>query len=173
MKRYRLAIGLLTANVVLGLLAPGVGWCAIRNTAANCREMLMVLPPIFVLIGLLDAWVDRETMTRLMGRGAGLKGVLMAFTLGSVAAGPLYAAFPIVAVLLRKGSSLTNAIIFIGAWTTTKVPMLLFETSTMGWRFALLRFILDVPAIVLIAHITQRTLSSEEKDTIRQNALLL
>ncbi|MBU4293997.1 MAG: hypothetical protein KJ770_08115, partial [Actinobacteria bacterium] len=31
------------------------------------KEMLLVLPPIFILIGLLDVWVPKETMIKYMG----------------------------------------------------------------------------------------------------------
>ncbi|MBQ3171966.1 MAG: hypothetical protein IJB53_08655, partial [Mailhella sp.] len=37
-------------------------------------EMLGFLPPVFVLLGLFDVWVDRETVIRLMGRESGAKG---------------------------------------------------------------------------------------------------
>ncbi|MDP3011899.1 MAG: hypothetical protein Q8N27_04205 [Candidatus Hydromicrobium sp.] len=32
----------------------------------SSKEMLFVLPPIFILIGLLDVWVDKENMIKLM-----------------------------------------------------------------------------------------------------------
>ena len=45
------------------------------------KEMLLVLPPIFILIGLLDVWVPKETMIKYMGEGSGFKGILLAFFL--------------------------------------------------------------------------------------------
>ena len=65
------------------------------------KEMLLVLPPIFILIGLLDVWIPKETMIRLMGEGSGIKGVLLAFLFGTVAVGPLYAAFPVAIVFVK------------------------------------------------------------------------
>lgn len=115
------------------------------------RTMLLVVPPIFLLLGLLDVWVPRETMMRFMGPGSGLKGPLIAFALGSAAAGPLYGAFPVAAVLMKKGTSFTNILIFIGAWSTTKIPMLVFESQALGYRFALSRLIVDVVGIVIMA----------------------
>ena len=83
-------------------------------------EMLSVIPPIFILLGLLDVWVQRETMIKLMGEKSGILGILIAFFLGSGAAGPLYAAFPIAGVLLKKGSKFSNVLIFICSLSTTK-----------------------------------------------------
>ena len=51
-------------------------------------EMLSVIPPIFILLGLLNVWVQRETMIKLMGEKSGILGILIAFFLGSAAAGP-------------------------------------------------------------------------------------
>jgi hypothetical protein len=42
-------------------------------------------------------------------------------------------------------------LIFVGAWSTTKVPMLLFEAQALGARFALARLAIDLVGIALIA----------------------
>ncbi|MEZ4509536.1 MAG: permease [Eubacteriales bacterium] len=128
--------------------------------------MLSVLPPIFILLGLLDVWVDRATMMKYTGKGSGVKGVLIAFLLGSAAAGPLYAAFPFAGIMLKKGSSLTNVLIFIGAWSTTKIPLLAFEAASMGLKFMLIRLGLSLIGIPIIAVVTNRLLSSAQKDEI-------
>ena len=103
------------------------------------KEMLLVLPPIFVLLGLLDVWVPRETMIKFMGEKSGIIGVLLSIILGSAAAGPLYAAFPIAAVFMRKGVKFSNILIFMGPGPLQKIPMLLFELASMGTKFTLTR----------------------------------
>ncbi|MPM71975.1 hypothetical protein SDC9_118947 [bioreactor metagenome] len=130
--------------------------------------MLSVLPPIFVLLGLLDVWVDRVTMMKYTGKGSGFKGVLIAFLLGSAAAGPLYAAFPFAGVMLKKGSSLMNVLIFIGAWSTTKIPLLAFEAASMGPVFTLTRFALSLVGIPLIAFLTERSLGEKQLKELYQ-----
>jgi len=101
-------------------------------------------------------------MIRFMGPGSGARGGLLAFLLGSFAAGPLYAAFPVATILMKKGADFTNILIFIGAWSTTKIPMLLFESSALGVRFALSRLAIDIVGIVLIAQALKAMLSQEE-----------
>ena len=160
-------------NLILSGWKPEVGLKSFKISADNMLQVFIIIPPIFVLLGLLDTWVKRETMIKLMGEGSGLLGIILAFLLGSFAAGPLYAAFPIAGVLLNKGSRFSNIIIFIGAWSTTKIPMLLFETSTMGWRFMLIRFILDIFGIIIIAHLTEMIVSAEEKEIIYGKARAL
>lgn len=170
LKRYKYFLVLLVINIIVYSLYPSVGQESINITWTNTLEMLSVIPPIFILLGLLDVWVQRETMIKLMGEKSGLVGILIAFFLGSAAAGPLYAAFPIAGVLLRKGSKFSNVLIFMGAWSTTKIPMLLFEASAMGWKFMMTRFVIDIPGIILIAYVTERLLNQQEKQYIYDSA---
>lgn len=170
MKRYWFFLVLLCVNLLVLVAAPAIGQKSFGLTWSNALEMLTVLPPIFVLLGLLDVWVERETMIKLMGKNSGLLGVVLAFVLGSAAAGPLYAAFPIAGVLLKKGSKFSNILIFLGAWSTTKIPMLLFEASSMGWKFMITRFFINIPGILLIAYITEKVLNDKEKQFIYENS---
>jgi uncharacterized membrane protein YraQ (UPF0718 family) len=167
LKRYGAFFLLLAAGVAAGLILPDLGKQALNNTLGSFKEMLSVLPPIFVLLGLLDVWVDRATMVKYTGKGSGLKGVLIAFLLGSAAAGPLYAAFPFAGVMLKKGSSLTNVLIFIGAWSTTKIPLLAFEAASMGPKFTLIRLGLSLVGIPLIAFVTEKTLRKQDLEEIQ------
>jgi uncharacterized membrane protein YraQ (UPF0718 family) len=105
-------------------------------------------------------------MVRLMGEGSGLKGILLAFFMGSVAVGPLYAAFPVAAVLMRKGASFFNLLVFLGAWSTTKIPLVLFELSSLGPAFALTRLSMNIPIIVIIAVVSSALLKDEEKNAL-------
>lgn len=151
LKRYRAPIVALAVLIAFLVAFPGLAPKTASSLARQTTSMILVVPPIFLILGLLDVWVPRETMMRFMGEGSGIKGPLIAFALGSAAAGPLYGAFPIAAVLMRKGASFTNILIFIGAWSTTKVPMFLFETQSLGYRFALARLAIDLVGIVAIA----------------------
>jgi uncharacterized membrane protein YraQ (UPF0718 family) len=169
-KRYRVFLLLALANLVVGVAMPEIGLKSLNLTKQNLIEMLSVIPPIFVLLGLLDVWVDRQPMIRYTGKGSGIKGGLIAFLLGSAAAGPRYAAFPVAGVMLKKGSSLMNVFIFIGAWSTTKIPMLTFEAASLGLAFTLTRLALSIIGIMAIAAITQMSLNdAQQRDVYETN----
>jgi uncharacterized membrane protein YraQ (UPF0718 family) len=166
LKRYKFSILMILVLVFMAMFIPQKGNRAISMTLQNFKEMVKVIPPIFVLLGLLDVWVPREKMIKYMGDGSGTFGILISLLLGSAAAGPLYAAFPIAGTFLKKGASLFNILIFIGAWSTTKLPMILFEASSLGWKFTLIRLILDIIVIFAIAFITNSILTKNDKDEI-------
>lgn len=170
LKRYRAFIIAVIAFSVLALINRELGAKAFGITVYSVKEMLLVIPPIFILLGLLDVWVPREMMIKFMGEGSGLKGMALAFIFGSAAAGPLYGAFPVAAVFMKKGVKFTNVLIFIGAWSTTKIPMFLFEMSALGAKFALVRLAVDIPGIVILAFLLNKLISAEEIKKIYEKA---
>lgn len=170
LKRYRVFLMLAALNLTILAFFPETGRKSVTITGSNLLEMLSIIPPIFILLGLLDVWVKRETMVKYMGEGSSLIGVLLAFFIGSAAAGPLYAAFPVAGVLLSKGSKLSNVFIMLGAWSTTKIPLVLFEASALGLKFMLVRLGMNILGIAVIAYFTEQVLSKEEKELIYQKA---
>lgn len=170
-KRYKFFLILILINLIVLIIQPATGKEIAKLSAKNFMEMLSVIPPIFVLLGLMDVWVPKETIMKYMGKGAGIKGAALAFVLGSFTSGPLYASFPVAAMFLRKGVSLSNVFIFVGAWSATKIPMILFEVTQLGAKFAFLRFILNLFVIYLAAFIMERSTSKAEAEEIYQRAL--
>jgi uncharacterized membrane protein YraQ (UPF0718 family) len=169
-KRYLPVLFAAAAFTAFILLLPAYREKAFENLYFQTRTMLLVIPPIFILLGLLDVWVPREKMIKYMGPQSGIKGTLIAFLLGSFAAGPLYGAFPLAAVLMKKGAGFMNILIFIGAWSTTKVPMLLFEMAALGKRFALARLAIDIIGIVIIAWAIKAALPKKEVERLYEEA---
>ena len=169
-KKYRIFLVALACVGLLTIFNWSLGIKAFSISVRSFVEMTLIIPPVFVLLGLLDVWVPRESMIRYMGKGSGLKGVLLSLFIGSAAAGPLYAAFPVSAVFMKKGVSFSNVIIFIGAWSTTKIPMVLFEIESLGARFALTRLLVDIPGVIIIAMILSKLVSNEEIKEIYENA---
>ncbi len=156
--------------MIITIFNRNLGMKAFNTAVYSIKEMVLVIPPVFIILGLLDIWIPRETMVKYMGEDSGVKGVILAIILGSAAAGPLYGAFPIAAIFMKKGVKFSNVLIFIGAWSTTKIPMFLFEMSSLGVRFAVTRLLIDIPGIILIAHVLNLLLTKDEIKEIYKKA---
>ena len=169
-KRYSSFLLVLVMLGFVSLFNQELGAGVFNITVMQLKEMLLVIPPIFVLLGLLDVWVPKQTMVKFMGKGSGLKGILLSLFIGSAAAGPLYGAFPVAAVFMKKGVTFSNVLIFIGAWSTTKIPMILFEFSALGAPFALTRLLIDIPGIIIISFLLTRMIGKEEIEAIHERA---
>lgn len=169
-KKYRMFMITAAAIGVFTLINNQIGLKAISIATYQFQQMMLVIPPVFVLLGLLDVWVPKETMVKYMGEGSGLKGIILSILIGSAAAGPLYGAFPVAAVFMKKGVKFSNILIFIGAWSTTKIPMFLFEMAALGAKFATTRLLIDVPGILIIAYALSKLMSNTEVEEIYKNA---
>lgn len=169
-KQYKGIIIALLVLVGLYFYNETLAKMAFENCLFQFKSMFLILPPIFILLGLLDVWVKRDTMVKYLGEESGLKGTAIAFLMGSCAAGPLYGAFPMVTVLLKKGAKFSNVLIFLGAWSTTKIPMFIFEVSALGYKFAFLRLFLDLIGIYIIAEYMERSTSKEELKEVYKKA---
>ena len=166
LKRYAFPILMALALGALLIFDNTRGAAAAQTTFYTVKEMLLVIPPIFVLLGLLDVWVPRETMVRFLGEGSGIKGALIAILIGSAAAGPLYAAFPVAAIFMKKGAKFSNVVLFLGAWSTTKIPMVAFEVASLGPKFGFVRLGLSLVGICIIALIMHFVMRKDEVDKI-------
>ena len=129
-----------------------------KNFASFFSEMLLILPPMFVLIGLFEVWVPRAVVERHVGKGSGVGAIAWMVLLAMLQAGPLYAAFPVAISLWRKGCAPRNVFIYLGAFSAMKIPMLTFEVAFLGWRFSLARTLITLPVFILLGYLMERLL---------------
>ena len=96
--------------------------------------------------------------------------MVVAILTGMITAVPLYALLPVAGVLLKKGSRISNVLLFLCTSTSIRIPLLLFEISSLGIQFTLIRFALNICVVIIIAFIVERLLSERDKELIYENA---
>jgi len=173
MRRLKLDKMTLFSLILLGATAAyslGYAGQSLRNAGFQVWEMLKIVPPIFLMIGLLDVWVPRETMIKVMGENSGFIGVLIAFLFGTFAAGPLIAAFPVAMIMLKKGARFANVMFFLTIWASAKLPILFFQTTTMGLEFTVISNVTLVAVYLLGSFLMEKSFSQEELKSIYQRA---
>jgi len=138
LKEYRFFFILLLGLLIIAFINHSIALKTVQITSKSILDMLFLLPPIFILVGLLDQWVKKESLIRYMGEKSGLYGVFFTIILATVAAGPLYIAFPIAVLLLKKGASVRYIVFFLGAWSTVKLPVIVYEITSFGSKFTLI-----------------------------------
>ena len=161
-KRYIFFIICLIVTLLLTILNKDLGLKSFNTAFSSFKQMLTVVPPIMIILGLVDVWIPRETMMKYMGDNSGIKGISIAMLIGSIAAGPMYAAFPFTKVLLKKGVKFSNIIVFMNAWCVTKISTLMFEFSSLGYKFTLARLIIDIPGVIIMGYIVQVLMPKDE-----------
>lgn len=118
-----------------------------RKAFAN---VLVTLLSIFALVGLMNAFVPMSYIQSVLGTGAGPISLLTGTALGSAAAGPPVAAYPVAATLLQAGAWAPAVAAFIVSWTLVGFLSLPFEAKMFGVRFAVWRNVLSFVAAMAI-----------------------
>lgn len=157
-KKFKFPILIACIFVALAIVKPVTAAQSAQVTWDYFKEMALIMPPVFILMGLMEVWVPKDKIKKWLGSGSGIRGGLISLVLGTLPTGPLYVAFPMTATLLRKGASISNMIIFLGSWAALKIPQLMVEIKFLGIRFTGLRFGLTLAALVIIGLIIEAIL---------------
>ena len=162
MKENLFFVIVVLAYIIIFIMNPTMGTDSIKNSGFYIKEMLKIMPVIFVLTALLDMWDPKEKIMRYLGNEAKAKGVFLSFVVGSISAGPIYAAFPMCVMLHKKGASIRNIVIILSSWAVIKVPMLLNEAKFLGLKFMAIRWLLTVIAIIVFSWISAKIIKDED-----------
>lgn len=148
--------------IFLLIFMPDKGIKSLNNSLYYVKEMLIIMPVILLLTSLIETWIPKKTIENTLGEGSGAKGYIFSFLLGSFSAGPIYAAFPVCKMLIKKGASIANIVIILSAWAVIKIPMLANESKFLGPEFMAVRWLLTTVSILIIAIITSKIVRKED-----------
>ncbi len=168
--KYRFLIIVIILLLFVQIIFPQIGRKSLIFTGTNFINFLFILTPIFICIGLMDVWIEKDMLIKIMGEKSGIEGTQVAFLLGAVTAVPLYALLPVAGMLLKKGSKLSNVLIFLCSCTSIRIPLLLFLASSLGWKYTLASFILNIFVVIIISYTIEKILTEKDKKIIYDNA---
>lgn len=150
------------AYIIVFIANSAMGIKSVKNSGYYIKEMLMIMPVIFILTALLDIWVPKEKITQYLGKDAKSKGAFLSLVVGSISAGPVYAAFPMCVMLHKKGASIRNIVIILSSWAVIKVPMLINEAKFLGPKFMAIRWILTIISIIIFSWIADKMIKDKD-----------
>lgn len=146
---YSITIIFLIFTLVSYLIGFTPGVKLLNNFWEYIKFILSVMPAVFLIIGLFNVWVKRDTVMKHMGQGSGVRGYILATLLAFTCIGGLFAALPISKQLYDKGSKISVIMTYLGAACVCRIPMTLWEASLLGWEFTIIRFAVSLPLIIL------------------------
>jgi uncharacterized membrane protein YraQ (UPF0718 family) len=166
LRDYILLGAIIIVTVIILLIFPD-RIDAVTNTSwAYFTEMIMILPAIMLIMGLFAIWVSKEMVIKYLGRTSGIKGIFLSILLGALPTGPLYVAFPIATVLIKKGARISNIIIFLSAWACIKIPQEMMELQFLGVKFMASRLILSIIFVTIMGISIERIIEWSDKGRI-------
>jgi uncharacterized membrane protein YraQ (UPF0718 family) len=123
----------------------------VRNFASFSLDMLKIIPGAFILIGLFDVWVKKETVEKHLGEGSGFRGYVWVILLAGATVGGLYVAFPVAYSMYSKGARLSVIFTYVGAAAVCRIPMTIFEASFLGISFSIIRLAVSLILVIISA----------------------
>lgn len=157
--------------IILSFIDMKLTYLSFENTWTQLKTMLLIVPPIFVLIGLFDVWVPRETIIKLMGEKSGVLGMTLAFLLGALSAGPTIAAFPLALIMIKKGAKYSNVLFFLMVWSSLKLPIVFFQVTTIGLKLSLIINVTMLIVFIIGAIVSEKLLTKSELQEIENKAI--
>jgi uncharacterized membrane protein YraQ (UPF0718 family) len=123
----------------------------VRNFASFSLDMLKIIPGAFILIGLFDVWVKKETVEKHLGDESGFRGYVWVILLAGATVGGLYVAFPVAYSMYSKGARLSVIFTYVGAAAVCRIPMTIFEASFLGISFSVIRLAVSLILVIISA----------------------
>ena len=126
------------------------------------RGMVTVLPCAFILIGLFEVWVKRETIEKHLGEDSGFKSYIWVILLASTTVGGIIVAFPVAYSLYKKGARISVLFTYISASAIGRIPMTVFEASFIGIKFSIIRLLISIPLVILSSILLEKILKGRD-----------
>ncbi|MDF1581228.1 MAG: permease [Desulfuromonadales bacterium] len=153
---------ILTGILYLGALlyAPQRALRALTSGGTLLLSVALIIVAVIGLIGLLQVWISKDAVARLLGTDSGWMALLLSAFCGMILIGPPYLIFPLLQAI-RKAGARWAVITTVLSTYAVKLQMIPLESSFLGWRFSLARSLLTValaiPLGLLIEALMEKT----------------
>jgi len=117
------------------------------------KMFLGILPTmlnVLILVSIFLFLVPKETLIKLLGKGSGITGFMIAAILGSISLIPGFIAFPLAAILLKNGAAYNIVAVFITTLMMVGILTLPIEIKYFGVRVSILRNALSFIGALII-----------------------
>ncbi len=146
---YGIFLGFVIFLAISWLVRFDLGVAMGENFLIFARDMVLILPPAFVIIGLFEVWVNRETIEKHFGSASSGLRYIYAILLAATTVGGTFVAFPVANSLYHKGADYSSIFTYITSASLVMIPMSIMEASIIGLEFTILRIGLSLPLVVL------------------------
>ena len=136
---------------ILFIIMPDKASTALRSSGKVFLNIIMPLCLVFVLMLVLNLFLKPAYITKLLGKKAGIKGILLSATAGIISAGPIYAWYPMLKALREKGTD--NSFIAIFLYNRAVKPFLLpIMISYFGWIYVLILTVFTIFGSLVVGY---------------------
>ena len=153
---------ILAVYLILLVVVPEKGTLAFESCGRILRALIVPLCLVFAVMVVFNLVLKPAQIVRLLGRGSGMKGVLLSVGAGIISMGPIYAWYPLLKDLKEKGAA--NSLLAVFLYNRAVKPFLLpVMIAYFGWLFVVLLTVLTVLASVGVGYAVGVLLNWEKR----------
>ena len=142
-------IGILVIYAILFFVSPDKAGQATKSSGTVFLSMLLPLSLVFFVMLLINLFLKPAAVAKFLGKGSGVKGIILSASAGIISTGPIYAWYPLLKDLKEKGAGESSIAIFL--YNRAVKPFLLpVMVSYFGWVYVVILTILMVLASVAV-----------------------
>lgn len=146
-----------------GLAAPERALRALQSGSSILLSVALLIVAVMGLMGLVQVWLSRDAVARLLGKEGGTKALLLAAVCGTLLIGPPYIIFPLLMTVRRHGARWAVVTIVLAAYAV-KLPMIPLEVGFLGWPFSLGRSFLTLVFAIPTGLLVEKLMHDSDRD---------
>jgi uncharacterized membrane protein YraQ (UPF0718 family) len=144
-RMFLFPIGILVIYAILFAVSPDKAGQAIKSSGNVFLSMLIPPGLVFLIMLLINLFLKPASVAKFLGKGSGIKGIILAAVAGIISTGPIYAWYPLLKDLRDKGAGESSIAIFL--YNRAVKPFLLpVMIGYFGWLYVVILTILMVLA---------------------------
>ena len=136
-------ISVLVVYGILFVIMPDRAFLAMKSSANVFFNVALPMGLVFVVMLVLNLFVKPAQIVRLLGRNAGVKGIILSAVAGIISVGPIYAWYPLLKELKEKGAGDSPIAVFL--YNRAVKPFLLpVMIAYFGWKYVVILTVLTI-----------------------------
>jgi uncharacterized membrane protein YraQ (UPF0718 family) len=155
-----------------GCYAKGGSDTVIKGLKAAWAMMVLVGPRLlaaFILAGFVQVLLPKNLIIKWVGAESGMRGILIASSVGVITPGGPMVSFPLVAALFKLGAGYGPLVAYLTSWSVLSFfRMAVWEIPFMGLKFTALRFFVSL-ILPIVAGLSAQKVSRFFEDSLAED----
>lgn len=136
---------------------------ALMSSGRVFLHIIVPLSLVFILMVILNIFVNPASIIRFLGRGSGIKGIMLSLGAGIISMGPVYAWYPLLKGMREKGAMNSLIAIFINS-RAVKPFLLPVMVAYFGLKFVIILTVFTITGSIIVGFITGMVTKGKEPE---------
>ena len=140
--------------VVYGILfaiMPDKALLALKSSSNVFLSIAKPLGLVLIVMLILNLLVKPAQIAKVLGRGTGIKGMILPAAAGIISAGPIYVWYPLLKDLKEKGAGIPQIAVFL--YNRAVKPFLLpVMIAYFGWKYVAILTVLTILGSIVVGY---------------------